>query len=678
MATKDSVRAFLKAFMDAEGSVGPSGVEVSSASEPLLRQVQLLLLRLGMVAKRSPKKVKGRSHTYWRLTLLGQNARKYATTVGMVSRRKQDALDQLLHKPTNTNHDIVPFMAPVVRQAQTLLAGDVLSVRVRWGTPFHNALNNVAAGRADLTYELAARLRIALCEAGHGNTPVCEVLTQVLGRKFFYDPVVQCTEGEAEVMDIEVDDPEHLFVGNGLVNHNTLESIAALCHLWERDPDRKVVVLTKKSSVPQWEDELARFTEGVKVYVAKGTPVQRERAQEAWNNASGPTVLIESYQSACQDFTSIQGWGGFILVMDEATMFKTPSTRIHKVCEHLAAQAERVWALTGTLIKNSLMEGYGIYHVVVPELFRMTRNAFMTEYCIVQMQRVAGGRQVPVIRGYRDADVRRFRDNIDPFYLGRPKHLVANELPVLTARDVFVHLTPDQAAKYREALDGLLEVGSGEEKETTQLTAITYCQEIVNHLGLLEFENTESEKLDTLIDLLTEGDLAEEKVIVFTRFKRMVDIAVPELTKAGVKCVRVTGDEDENQRRAAMKAFQDPNDDTRCIFITMAGGDAINLQAAKALVFYDTPWSAGDYLQILGRMIRIGSEHDKVYAIHLVCKDTVDQRVQEVLRKKMRLVEAVLGQRLKGEGSTALVYESVSEVKDLFEALRSDALGGGK
>jgi SNF2 family DNA or RNA helicase len=77
-------------------------------------------------------------------------------------------------------------------------------------------------------------------------------------------------------------------------------------------------------------------------------------------------------------------------------------------------------------------------------------------------------------------------------------------------------------------------------------------------------------------------------------------------------------------------------------------------------------------------MIRIGSEHDKVYAIHLVCKDTVDQRVQEVLRKKMKLVEAVLGQRLKGEGSAALVYESVSEVKDLFEALRSDAIGGTK
>ena len=109
------------------------------------------------------------------------------------------------------------------------------------------------------------------------------------------------------------------------------------------------------------------------------------------------------------------------------------------------------------------------------------------------------------------------------------------------------------------------------------------------------------------------------------------------------------------------------------IFITMAGGDAINLQTAKATVFYDTPWSAGDYIQIIGRMIRIGSEHDRVYAIHLVCKDTVDDRVQAVRRKKMKLIEAVLGERLKGESSSETVYGVSSEIKDIFEGLCSDA-----
>jgi len=472
---------------------------------------------------------------------------------------------------------------------------------------------------------------------------------------------------------------KRFIVGDDTGLGKTVETIAAMCHLWEREPDRKVFVITKKSSAPQWEDEIIRFTEGVQVFVAKGSPSQRSKAQELWQSAEGPAVLIESYQSAAQDFTNLQNLEGFVLVLDEATMFKSPSARIHKVCGYLSGRSDRTWGLTATLIKNSLIEGYGIYRVVVPDLFRMTPSAFINNFCIVRMQRVANGRQVPMVVGYRDQDVRRFRDLIDPFYLGRPKHSVASELPVLTTRDVKIGLTQEQAAKYREALEGLLEVGSGEEKETTQLTAITYCQEIVNHLGLIGFDNSESEKLDALLELVTDGgDLEGEKVIVFTRFAKMVDIAVTALEKAGVRCTRVTGSEDENARRAAMKTFQDLNSETKVIFITMAGGDAINLQAAKALVFYDTPWSAGDYLQILGRMIRIGSDHDKVYAIHLLCKDTVDERVQEVLKKKMGLVEAVLGQRLKGEGNSALVYEASNEVKDLFSALQQDAWKGGK
>jgi SNF2 family DNA or RNA helicase len=224
-----------------------------------------------------------------------------------------------------------------------------------------------------------------------------------------------------------------------------------------------------------------------------------------------------------------------------------------------------------------------------------------------------------------------------------------------------------------------LEVGTGantEEKEVSKLTAIIYCQQIVNHPGLIDVDG-ESEKLDALIDNLTDGDLSEEKVIVFTRFKKMVNIIQPILEKQGIKTVRITGDEDTKQRAAAMNAFQDPKDDTRVILITMAASEAINLQAAKAIIFYDTPWSAGDYLQILGRMIRIGTVHDKVYALHLVCSGSVDERVMQVLRKKMSLVESVLGKRVKGEDD-AIEVSSENDISDLFNSLRQDALAAKK
>jgi SNF2 family DNA or RNA helicase len=303
----------------------------------------------------------------------------------------------------------------------------------------------------------------------------------------------------------------------------------------------------------------------------------------------------------------------------------------------------------------------------------------MNNFCVVQMTTVRNNRKVPKIVGYRRSDIDKFRELIDLYYLGRPKHAVAEELPVLTTRDVRVGLTKFQQEKYNEALTGFLEHGDGELRdysETVQMTKLIYCQEIVNHPGLIEFDGYTSEKLDALVDMLTDGgDLADEKVIVFTRFKEMVNIAIPALEKLGIVCTRVTGDENEKQRKTAMAEFQDFDSSTQVIFITMAGGDAINLQSAKALVFFDTPWSAGDYLQILGRMIRIGSEHDSVYALHLVAKGTIDEYVQAVVKKKMKLIEQVLGERVKGNKGSDIIYDQGSGTKDLLDMMIADARG---
>jgi SNF2 family DNA or RNA helicase len=467
-------------------------------------------------------------------------------------------------------------------------------------------------------------------------------------------------------------------VGDDTGLGKTIETISACCQIWRREPDTKVLVITKKSSMtPGWDVEgFHAFTEGVQVFLANGGPEQRAQMQKAWIKAKGPCVLIQSYGSTCRDFSKMQGWANHTIVYDEATVFKNPKTRVHKVCHALAAKAKRVWGLTATLIKNNLVEGYGIFRIVAPEVFPYNQGTFIDTFAIVRLQRVAQGRQVPVIVGYSDASIARFRDRIDAFYLGRPKHAVAKELPVLTTRDIFVGLSTWQEEKYAEAESGCLVHGSGEVRnfeETAQLTALIYCQEICDHPGLIEYPDYESEKLDALEDLLTESDLAGEKVIIFTRFSKMVAIAKKHLEKKGLKCVQVTGDESSTKRKEAMLSFQDPKSDVTVIFITMAGGDAINLQAAKALIFYDTPWSAGDYIQILGRMIRIGSEHDRVLAIHLICKGTIDEYVQAVVKKKMTLITKTLGERIKGEAGDKIVYNSSSDVSMIWDAIQHGA-----
>lgn len=294
-AGRESVVGFLRGFFEAEGhAIEGSGVEVSSASERLLREVHLLLLRLGIVSVLKPKQ--GQDHTYWQLSIFSEDARLFLQQVGFVTRQKQDVLE----KADNTNLDVVPHA--------------------------------------------------------------------------FYDPVESIEDGYAEVMDIEVDDPDHCFVGNGLVNHNTLQAIAALCYIWEKDPGRKAIILTTKSATSQWAKEFGKFTKGVRVVVALGDKKLREAAYETWRKSNKPTVMIMGYRSAVNDIRKLQDDQGYILVTDEATAYKNPQTQVHQVVRHMSEMADRTWALTATLIKNHLLEGHGIYSVVTPGLFGSANN----------------------------------------------------------------------------------------------------------------------------------------------------------------------------------------------------------------------------------------------------------------------------------------------------------------
>jgi len=453
----------------------------------------------------------------------------------------------------------------------------------------------------------------------------------------------------------------------------TFETIMTLCQIWEKNPNQKVLILTSKSALSQWVSEFVKFTKGIRVLLSRGDPDKRIRTRVKFINATGPTVMVSGYKSLMNDFSEVQDWEDHIVVFDECTVFKNPKTQVHQVCKHISDRAARAYGLTATLIKNKLFDGFGIYKVIKDDVFS-TKTKFMTLYCVTQLQKIPGKKfKIPIVVGHSQRHIRTFRERISPFFLGRAKFEVASELPVLTTRQVLVDLTHEQETAYNDALVGVLRVGGGETIYTDKLTAIIYCQQIANHLALLGLPGG-SEKEDTLLDFLTEGEFADENVIIYTRFKKMVDHLMPLVQQHNVPAVRITGDENDKARKEAMRKFQSPGEETRVVFITDAGSEAINLQSAKVIIFYDTPWAAGQYLQILGRMIRIGSLHDRVYAIHLVARGTVDVRTVNKMRGGLRLIEAALGKRIKGELESDIIIRVEDEISDIFSGLREDAL----
>jgi SNF2 family DNA or RNA helicase len=362
----------------------------------------------------------------------------------------------------------------------------------------------------------------------------------------------------------------------------------------------------------------------------------------------GPSVLILTYAKATMDAEIILDLfkeTPFVFVCDECTAFKSLTTDVHLACSRLSKASEKCIGLTATLIKNNLLEGYSIYNVVVPGLFG-EYNDFLVNFCKVYTQMV-GNKCMTKVAGHTDKHIEKFSQIINPYYLGRLKYEVASDLPSIIRKDIYVEMEYDQLQIYAEALSGMLQIGedlNATAKKISKLTELIYCQQIVDHPKLIDRRGS-SVKLEMLIDLLCEGEFKDEKVVVYTRFSEMVSIFEETFTEKK-KFVKIIGDMDEKQRDTAKNEFQN-NPDVKVVFITDAASHAINLQSASVVIYYDIPFSGGNYLQILGRTDRIGSKYDNIYCVHIVAKGTIDELVLKIVLGKIKTIEKTIGKQIK-------------------------------
>lgn len=288
-SSRETVRNFVRALVDAEGSVKgrASRIEFTTASEQLGRELQVLLLQFGILCTRSPKKVSGYDHTYWRITITGEDARLYWDTIGFVSQRKQQAFEEM-PDTRNGNLDVVPHVAACVGSLfdAVLSASNLTVSRVReqQGNSFDITVCHIRRGRRNPTYPFLMKLLTWAANHGCQTHPAFQTISAVVTRNLFYDPIRKLEESEAVVVDIEVDDPAHCFVGNGLVNHNTLTSIAVMQKMirdGQADEDAAYTTPTGKTVK----------TNGRFLYVCPKS-LRGNLAKEIANFISDPKVLL--------------------------------------------------------------------------------------------------------------------------------------------------------------------------------------------------------------------------------------------------------------------------------------------------------------------------------------------------------------------------------------------------
>ena len=112
-------------------------------------------------------------------------------------------------------------------------------------------------------------------------------------------------------------------------------------------------------------------------------------------------------------------------------------------------------------------------------------------------------------------------------------------------------------------------------------------------------------KLWALSRLLT-NTTDDDQIIVFCNTKRMVDLSVQKLSKAGIQVNGLHGDLSQNQRERILDSFK--SGDTKTIIATDVAARGIDVDGITLVVNYDIPDDMDSFIHRIGRTGRIGRE----------------------------------------------------------------------
>ncbi len=223
--SREEIKAFLSAFFDAEASVdkGRPKITVTSASEKLLRQIQHLLLRFGIISQlhetyskatnsRTPKLRK-----YYRLTITGENALKFAEEIGFTVESKIRSWDI----KNNPNLDIIPGVSTILRETRKMLGLTQSECGVSRTTYQHLERGDRKPSRNTLSKIVEAfKSKLNRNKQAEFNVRFLELLAN---SDIFWDEVIEIETYKPKhtfVYDLQVLE-HHNFIANDIFVHNS-------------------------------------------------------------------------------------------------------------------------------------------------------------------------------------------------------------------------------------------------------------------------------------------------------------------------------------------------------------------------------------------------------------------------------------------------------------------------
>jgi superfamily II DNA or RNA helicase len=407
------------------------------------------------------------------------------------------------------------------------------------------------------------------------------------------------------------------------------------------------LLVVPASLLANWKAEAERFSPSLRVLVAHPSAVPREELARLGPQTLAEYDLVVSSYGSVHRFPWLAGASFGLVVLDEAQAIKNPAARQTRAVKALGSRVRL--ALTGTPVENRAGDLWSIFDFVNPGLLGSAK-----EFGAFLKRASSAGPQKPADSEAPRSPYGALRELVRPYILRRLKtdRAVIADLPDKTEVKAFCALTKRQAALYQESVESLArEIAQVKPEDRMRrrglvLASLLRLKQICNHpsqwLGDGAYAPAESGKFARLAEIAEVVASRQEKALVFTQFREMTAPLARFLGDAfGRPGLVLSGETRVRERAELVRRFQEDEAIPFFVLSLKAGGTGLNLTAATHVVHFDRWWNPAVENQATDRAFRIGQR--KGVLVHkLVCRGTVEERIDAMLEDKRKLARELL------------------------------------
>jgi SWI/SNF-related matrix-associated actin-dependent regulator 1 of chromatin subfamily A len=468
------------------------------------------------------------------------------------------------------------------------------------------------------------------------------------------------------------------------------------------------LIVVPPSTLSNWEAEFKKFAPDMNVISYSGGQQDRDEvADEVLENPANYHVILTTYSQLgrAEDIDNLKRIRPMIAVFDEGHKLKNPKTKLYKDLIRLTASWRLL--LTGTPVQNNLMEMVALLRFIEPDLFRehfadlealfnqkvslqdvsngallyserVTRARSILEPFILQRRKEQVLMSLPpktsrMVYCELDKTQKKIYDGYERYFRrGKDLRPAAPE-PKGTDPDLnniwmqlrksAIHpqlfrrwFTDEKVAEMANILMRKIDQSILQQDNLGHLVAeLKNCSDFELHLwcrdypcirkfDIPELSFMKSGKIQELLKLIREYEQNGDKVLVFTRFAKVIEILRECLATEDIEYVALQGNTNVGDRQELIDQFQGDPSITAFLLTTGAGGTGINLTAANKVIVFDQSDNPQDDLQAENRAHRLGQTRP-VEIIKLISKDTIEELVHAACEKKIELANRVTGWR---------------------------------